>query len=116
MSLGPVAANRLGSIGKFYPYGQERPSATANDTEKFTGYYRDAWTGLDYADQRYHQSGMGRFMTPDLVSGGVSEPGSWNKYAYTRGDPVNRTDANRACDSDFCVTVTEFSYPSPYGY
>ena len=65
VALTPVAADRLGSIGKFYPYGQEKPSATANDTEKFTGYFRDSATGLDYADQRYHQAGVGRFMTPD---------------------------------------------------
>ena len=54
-----MTSDRLGSIGKFYPFGQEKPSATANDTEKFTGYFRDASTGLDYADQRYHQPGMG---------------------------------------------------------
>ena len=90
VSLTAVAADRLGSIGKFYPYGVERPSATANDKEKFTGYFRDASTGLDYADQRYHQPGVGRFMTPDSKANAkASNPGSWNRYAYTRGDPVN---------------------------
>ena len=100
VTLAPIVADRLGSIGKFYPYGIERPSATANDTEKFTGYYRDASTGLDYADQRYHQPGVGRFMTPDPDSGSAnaSDPGSHNRYAYTRGDPVNRTDPSGTCD------------------
>jgi RHS repeat-associated protein len=60
---GWVYTDRLGSIGKFYPYGVERPSATANGTEKFTGYFRDAETGLDYADQRYESPGTGRFLT-----------------------------------------------------
>ena len=93
VTLAPVAQDRLGSIGKYYPYGQERPSATANDTEKFTGYFRDAATGLDYADQRYHQPGVGRFMTPDsAASAKPNDPGSSNKYAYAGGDPVNRTD------------------------
>jgi len=94
VTLAPVAADRLGSIGKFYPYGTERPSATANDKEKFTGYFRDQSTGLDYADQRYEQSGMGRFMTPDPYgrSANANDPGSWNKYAYVGGDPVNLTD------------------------
>ena len=84
VTLTPVAADRLGSIGKFYPYGTERPSATANDKEKFTGYFRDASTGLDYADQRYEQPGMGRFMSPDPsgASVRVNDPGSWNRYAY----------------------------------
>ena len=38
---GYVYSDRLGTIGKSYPYGIERPSATTNNTEKFTGYYRD---------------------------------------------------------------------------
>ena len=91
---GYVGADRLGSIGKYYPYGQEKPSATTNGTEKFTGYFRDAETGLDYADQRFHNPGTGRFLTPDpyMASGGPADPGSWNRYAYVEGDPINYWD------------------------
>jgi RHS repeat-associated protein len=95
---GWVYPDRLGSIGKFYPYGTERPSATTNGTEKFTGYFRDAETGNDYADRRYHLPGQGRFMTPDPYRanaggpGDPANPGTWNKYAYVAGDPVNRFD------------------------
>jgi RHS repeat-associated protein len=89
-----VGSDRLGSMGKYYPWGQERPSATTNNTEKFTGYFRDAETTLDYAVNRYHQPGMGRFLTPDRKrrSAHGSRPGSWNRYSYTHGDPVNRVD------------------------
>jgi RHS repeat-associated protein len=97
---GWVYPDRLGSIGKFYPYGTERPSATTNGTEKFTGYFRDSETGLDYADQRYEQPGMGRFLTPDRMFGKPADPGSWNKYAYTRGDPINRIDPSGMDDCD----------------
>src|SRR6266481_9737860 len=46
-SVGTVTPSSLHcSIGKFYPYGVERPSATQNDKEKFTGYLRDSATGL----------------------------------------------------------------------
>ena len=54
-----------GSVGKYFPFGQERPSATTDGKEKFATYFRDSETGLDYADQRYERPGMGRFMTPD---------------------------------------------------
>ncbi len=84
--------DRLGSIGKFYPWGQEKPSATTNNTEKFTGYFRDSETGLDYADQRYHQPGMGRFLSVDRGAPTPNNPGSWNRYAYVQGDPVNSAD------------------------
>ena len=42
---GWVYSDRLASVGKFYPYGVERPSATTNGTEKFTGYFRDSGRG-----------------------------------------------------------------------
>ena len=91
---GYVTPDRLGSIGKYFPYGQERPSATTDGKEKFATYFRDSETGLDYANARYHQPGMGRFMTADpyKASAGASDPGSWNRYAYTGGDPINRMD------------------------
>jgi RHS repeat-associated protein len=52
--------------------------------------------GLDYADQRYYVPGAGRFMTADpyRASAGPSDPGSWNRYAYTQGDPINNTDSS----------------------
>jgi uncharacterized protein RhaS with RHS repeats len=59
--------DRIGSVAGgtgYTAYGVERvPSA--NDAEKFATYYRDAKTGLDYAINRYCQSGLGRFLTAD---------------------------------------------------
>ena len=110
-SAGYVTPDRLGSIGKYFPYGQERPSATTDGKEKFATYFRDSETGLDYANNRYHQPGMGRFMTADpyAASGGPSDPGSWNRYAYTRGDPVNRADPGGTEDCpagfNFCSNI-----------
>src|SRR5579883_2520604 len=99
-----VYGDRLGSIGKYYPYGQERPSATQNGTEKFTGYLRDSETGLDYAEQRYEQPGTGRFLTPDRWPTGAPNaltlPDNWNRYSYVGGDPVNRTDPSGLCSPD----------------
>jgi hypothetical protein len=56
---------------------------------------------------------MGRFLSPDpyTASGGPADPGSWNRYAYTRGDPVNRYDPTGLVDkkvlSADCITVGE---------
>jgi RHS repeat-associated protein len=99
-SGGWVNQDRLGSIGKFFPYGQERPSATSDGTEKFATYFRDSETGLDYAQNRYHDPGEGRFMTPDPFDGSISlgNPGSWNRYTYVGGDPINRGDPSGLCD------------------
>jgi hypothetical protein len=41
-------------------------------------------------------------MTPDPYtnSGRLTDPGSWNRYAYTRGDPVSRADPMGTTDCD----------------
>jgi len=50
-------------------------------------------------------------LTPDpyMASVGAGDPGSWNRYAYTRGDPINRKDPRGTCDQsaddDKSVTV-----------
>jgi RHS repeat-associated protein len=124
-ATGYVGQDRLGSIGKFFPYGQERPSTTTNGKEKFATYFRDSETGLDYAQNRYHSVGDGRFLSPDPYqpSAGPSDPGSWNRYAYVEGDPINFTDHSglkqdhvedycdvfgsvdpKACDPLYCLT------------
>ena len=76
-----------------FPYGEEKPSTTTQDRNKFATYFRDH-TNLDYADQRYYTSGMGRFMTPDPLetSATPSQPDSWNRYVYVEGDPSNFSD------------------------
>jgi RHS repeat-associated protein len=95
-----VVTDRLGSVRasgyermSYYPYGEEKTS-TADGREKFGTYTRDN-PATDYADQRYYGVGSGRFNSPDPSSGvDPSEPGTWNKYAYVVGDPVNFVDRN----------------------
>jgi len=94
-----VAMDRLGSVRArlgdglttfdHFPYGEEKPSTTAQDRNKFATYFRDH-TNLDYADNRYYTSGMGRFITPDPTE--VSAGTSGNLATYALGDPVNLTD------------------------
>ena len=112
-----VAVDRLGSVrttASFLPYGEEI-SATANGTVKFATYTRDASTGLDYADQRYYTSQFGRFMSADRFkqAAKANDSGSWNKYSYTRGDPVNRIDPHGT--EDWCDDNPEDCEPPCVG-
>ncbi len=101
--------DRLNSIGKYFPYGEDRvnptPANPPNGQEKFATYTRDAETGLDYAYQRYYTAGLGRFMTPDPLDASATPtaPQSWNRYDYTHGDPINHLDPTGAypCGGDF---------------
>jgi hypothetical protein len=50
-----------------------------------------------------------------MASGGPNDPGSWNRYAYTRGDPVNRIDPNGLADCPptlfgVCFTLIDLSF------
>ncbi|MBL0155556.1 MAG: hypothetical protein IPP47_00320 [Bryobacterales bacterium] len=88
-----VNSDRVGTYQGTYPYG-ELQGAFGTAGEKFATYHRDT-TGLDYAVNRYYSPQMGRFLSADpyQASGGPAKPGSWNRYAYVEGDPVNFNDS-----------------------
>jgi RHS repeat-associated protein len=101
--------DRLHSKGdgsKFYPYGESRAGVAGNDQEQFATYTRDAGTELDYADQRWYASGVGRFGTTDLKDSSFSlnAPLSANRYSYVLGDAVNMIDPN-GLDSQWVDTL-----------
>ena len=62
--------------------------------KSFTGKERDAESGLDYFGARYYGSAMGRFTSPDpkMFPHDLTDPQSWNKYGYTRNNPLRYTD------------------------
>ena len=105
-----AAQDRLGSIGKYYSYGEDKGTGNGgNDALKFATYTRDAATGLDYADQRYYASQFGRFMSADPSggSGGLRNSVGWNQYAYANDNPANFNDPNGLfiASSDACLAI-----------
>ncbi len=88
------AGNSSTSGGTYFPWGEPKGTTNPQNAWGFATYWTDSATGLDYANNRYYSNAYGRFMTPDpyRASGGPADPQSWNRYAYTRGDPVNRFD------------------------
>ena len=93
-----MTEDRLGSREETYPYGDEI-TATTNSGVKFATYFRDGFTGLDYAQQRFYASGYGRFNSPDPFLGSATEKNgvTWNRYAYSSGDPINNNDPSGLC-------------------
>jgi RHS repeat-associated protein len=73
------------------PYG-ENWYDTGSDKWKFTTYERDAESGNDYALARYDVNRLGRFSSPDPMSGSTANPQSLNHYTYTGNDPINAID------------------------
>jgi RHS repeat-associated protein len=78
------------------PFGLEATSPT-QDTErmKYTGHERDAATALDYMHARHYNFGVGRFISTDPIgSQDPNAPQSWNRYAYSKNNPVKYLDPN----------------------
>ena len=88
----------------YLPYGEEVTGAALRSAtygyatdclrQDFTTYERDDETGLDYAQARYYASKQGRYISvdPDISSAGVSDPQTWNRYAYVGNHPLVLTD------------------------
>jgi RHS repeat-associated protein len=80
----------------YYPYGEQHTAGGVDGKEQFGTYVRDSTpSAQDYAMARYYSNNTGRFFTPDFTGGksaDVSNPASWNRYAYVNGDPVNLRD------------------------
>lgn len=86
--------------------------------QRFTGKERDNETGLDYFGARYYSSAQGRFTSPDpqniifekdqgknaeerdqILKSYLFQPQNWNKYTYTRNNPLAYTDPNGRCSA-----------------
>jgi RHS repeat-associated protein len=76
------------------PSLKERRRSFKGSHNRCTGKERDQETGLDYFGARYFGAALGRFTSPDdpLVDQHVSDPQSWNLYAYVRNNPLKNTD------------------------
>jgi len=102
----------------YLPFGEQVAGGTGT-THKFTGYERDAESGLDNAQARYSGSSLGRFMSPDPYNAGANptNPQSWNMYSYVMNRPVMSTDPTGLdpCeDNPTCTPGT--GNGSGYGY
>jgi RHS repeat-associated protein len=62
--------------------------------QRFTGKERDAESGLDYFGARYYSSAQGRFTSvdPAIDSAVLTQPQSWNRYAYVLNNPLTIID------------------------
>jgi RHS repeat-associated protein len=96
--------NSTFSQGTYYPWGEVKGATNPQNAWSFATYWQDSASGLDYANNRYYSNMVGRFMTPDpsRSNRGPTNPQSWNRYAYTSGDPVNFHDPAGLMEEAIC--------------
>ncbi len=76
---------------RYEPYGT--PTNTPRDGEPtYTGHQYDTGTGLIYAQARYYDPALGRFLSPDPMAVDTSSAFNWNRYAYANNSPYRFTD------------------------
>jgi RHS repeat-associated protein len=82
--------NTVAQLGHF-PFGESWYNASGEKL-LFTSYERDSESGNDYAMARYDINRVGRFASPDPLSGSTGDPQSLNRYAYVENDPIDFLD------------------------
>ena len=102
---GEIASGTAGRDATFG--GGSYPSAPVGVSLKFTGKERDAETGLDYFGARYFSGAQGRFTSadPKMFPHDITDPQSWNKYSYTRNNPLRYVDPDGEDWKDFGLGV-----------
>jgi len=79
------------------PYGNTttisgpNPVIANGNPFRYASGYDDTATGLYHFGQRYYNPTTGRWTQQDSLNNPL-DPANGNRYAYTGGDPVNRTD------------------------
>lgn len=98
-----TVTNYAGSVTDgldYLPYGEQIAGGSFT-THKFTGYERDSISGLDYANARYYNYTLGRFMSVDPAPGDITDPQGLNRYAYVRNNPLSLIDPT---GQEYCRT------------
>lgn len=86
-----IAGNTV-ETRKSWPYGEDVGTPGVFQKLRFALMERDAEASRYYDHARSHEFGLGRFLAPDILQGLPEDPQSWNRYAYTRGNPINLVD------------------------
>jgi RHS repeat-associated protein len=93
-----VLTDKAGAVAQvldYYPFGEVRINEQTGDfdeSNKFTGHELDDDTGLYYANARYYDARIGRFVSLDPLEGDIMNPQSLNKYAYVMNNPMKYVD------------------------
>jgi RHS repeat-associated protein len=97
---------------EYEPFGAFRSGGPVpGASHLFTGHERDLGTGsseLDSMHARYYSPALARFVSVDTVGGDPSSSQSWNRYSYTRGNPLRAVDPTGLYEEDVHRLLTHY--------
>ena len=77
----------------YYVFGLQMPGrvwrSDSETREGYTGHELDPETGLNYANARYYDSALGRWLVVDPLAAKMP---SWSPYSYSYNNPLSFTD------------------------
>lgn len=83
---------------RYYPFGETRLTTGTIYTDKlFTGQREMAGLGIYHYQARFYSPKLGRFLSPDTLIPGVSNPQAWNRYSDVQNNPVAHNDPTGHC-------------------
>lgn len=105
----PFGVEQTDSVQEFTKFATHQSGDFRADPMKYTSHERDFHGPLnydntdylDYMHARYYDPNMGRFLSVDPFVDyevAMKNPQGWNRYAYVRNNPMNRTDPTGRCE------------------
>ncbi|NLS79687.1 MAG: RHS repeat-associated core domain-containing protein, partial [Chloroflexi bacterium] len=80
---------------RYKAYGASRYTyGTTPTTYHFTGQREESTIGLYYYGARWYDPALGRFVQADSIVPNGAYPQDFNRYAYTRNNPVKFIDSS----------------------
>ncbi len=111
----------IGSRSQYEPYG--KPLTTPREgAPSYTGHQYDTSSGLIYAQQRYYDPALGRFLSTDPMAVDMGSAGNWNRYAYAANnpyrfrDPDGRESVGEMIDSSAMAAISAGNNGAAYGW
>ncbi|HEV2499939.1 MAG TPA: RHS repeat-associated core domain-containing protein [Terriglobia bacterium] len=97
----------------YYPWGGENTHIGYESDSHFAG-FEQTGGNLNPTPTRRYANPMGRWLTPDLLGGGITNPQSLNRYAYALNNPTTLTDPSglNACN-EFNTSYEGSGLPFP---
>ena len=91
------ASGEITMARAYKPFGELMNSAGSGASAYgFTGEWTDS-TGLVNLRARYYAPYLNQFFQPDPIASKPNRPWEWNRYTYSRNNPVTYTDPSGMC-------------------
>jgi len=95
---------------RYHAYGATRSGGITATDYQYTGQFSDNVTGLIYMNARYYDPTIGQFISPDTIVPDPANLFDYNRYMYTRGNPLKYNDPS---GHEPIITDPDF-YPCSY--